>query len=233
MRIGRVMWGFLADRIDARIAVSAEAAASAARWLPGEYEIVPNGVVIPEHGDPSSREHHIVFVGRHDRRKGLSVLLRAWPEIHRRTGARLRLIGTDPLQYRLLHTRLGADEAGIDVLGIVSDAVLTRELLSAKLLVSPALGGESFGMVLTRAFSCATPVVASDIPGYAAVATADTATLVPPADERALAAAVVDVLADEERRVEMGAAARALAEANYGWADVARRLEQAYERVAA
>ena len=36
----------------------------------------------------------------------------------------------------------------------------------AKLLCAPSLGGESFDMVLTRAFGCATPVVASDIPGY-------------------------------------------------------------------
>ena len=153
---------------------------SARRHLPGEYEIVPNGVVLPAQADPGGREHRVVFIGRHDPRKGLSVLLRAWPEIHRRTGARLRLVGTDPLQYRLLHARLRVDEAGIDVLGVIPDEALTRELLSAKLLVSPALGGESFGMVLTRAFACAAPAVASDIPGYAAVATADAARLVPP-----------------------------------------------------
>ena len=48
---------------------------------------------------------------------------------------------------------------------IVGDP-LTSELARAKLLCAPSLGGESFGMVLTRAFGCATPVVASDIPGY-------------------------------------------------------------------
>ena len=227
------MWGFLADRVDARVAVSEQAAVSARRHLPGEYEIVPNGVVLPAQADPGDREHRVVFIGRHDPRKGLSVLLRAWPEIHRRTGARLRLVGTDPLQYRLLHARLRVDEAGIDVLGVIPDEALTRELLSAKLLVSPALGGESFGMVLTRAFACAAPAVASDIPGYAAVATADAARLVPPGRERALADAVVELLEDEDRRRAMGAAARSLAAARYAWSDVARRLEATYERVAA
>jgi phosphatidylinositol alpha-mannosyltransferase len=233
MRFGVPVWGFLAERIDARVAVSEQAAASARRWLGGAFEIVPNGVVIPPLAHPGSREHRVVFVGRHDPRKGLSVLLRAWPEIHRRTGARLRLVGTDPLQYRLLHARLRFDEAGIDVLGIISDDALTEELLAAKLLVSPALGGESFGMVLTRAFACATPVVASDIPGYAAVAPPETATLVPPGDMRALVDGVVAMLEDEPRRAAMGAAARALAEERYSWTDVARRLEQTYERVAA
>jgi phosphatidyl-myo-inositol alpha-mannosyltransferase len=227
------IWGFLADRVDGRIAVSEQAAATARRWLPGDYEVVPNGVVIPPATDAADREHRVVFIGRHDPRKGLRVLLRAWPEIHRRTGARLRLIGTDPLQYGLLHARLRTDEAGIDVLGIVTDERLTEELRAAKLLVSPALGGESFGMVLTRAFACATPAVASDIPGYAAVATADTAALVAPGDVSALADAVVAVLGDEERRVEMGRAARALAAERYAWPSVAARLERTYERVAA
>jgi glycosyltransferase involved in cell wall biosynthesis len=160
------------------------------------------------------------------------VLLGAWPELRRRTGARLRLIGTDPLQYRLLHARMRFDEDGIDVLGIVTNEVRTAELASAKVFVSPALGSESFGLVLVEAFATATPAVASNIPGYAAVAAAEAAVLVPPGDERALADAVAGLLEDEPRRAAMGAAAREHAE-RYSWPDVARRLEETYERVAA
>ena len=81
-------------------------AISAARWLPGEYEVIPNGVLIPDDADPGGREHRIVFAGRQEPRKGMQVLLRAWPEIRRRTGARLRVVGADPLAVRLLLTRL-------------------------------------------------------------------------------------------------------------------------------
>ena len=163
------MWGFMADRIDHRIAASPKARESAARYHPGEYEIVPNGVLIPPHADPGGREHRIVFAGRHDRRKGLPVLLRAWPEIRRRTGATLRIAGADPLSVRLLLARDRVPDDGIEILGFLSQDDLTAELLSAKALVAPSLGGESFGMVLTRAFACATPVVASAIDGYTAV----------------------------------------------------------------
>jgi phosphatidyl-myo-inositol alpha-mannosyltransferase len=230
---GLHFWGFLMERIDVRIAVSPTAAESAARWIPDDYRVIPNGVFIPEHAEPENRDHTVTFMGRHDPRKGLPTLLRAWPRIHAETGARLRLMGTDPLQYRLLHARLGFDEAGIDVLGIVTNEVRTHEFSRAKVSVTPALGGESFGLVLAEAFACATPAVASDIPGYAAVATPEAARLVQPNDPEALAAAVVDLLSDEERRVEMGRAARAHAIANYAWDDIARRLEEVYEEACA
>ena len=232
MRAGRPVWGFLIDRVETRIAVSRMAAESAERWVGPGFEIVPNGVVLPERADPERREHRIVFIGRHDARKGLPVLLRAWPEIRRRSGARLRLIGTDPLQYRLLHTRLRFDEDGIDVLGIVPNEERDAELASCKLFVSPALGGESFGMVLVEAFATATPVVASDIPGFADVATPGAAMLVPPGNEKALADAICALLADEDRRVAMGRAGRELAE-RYSWAGIAARLEAIYERAVA
>jgi len=227
--LGRPTWGFLMDRIDHRIAVSQAARESAARWYPGDYELIPNGVLIPPEADAGGRENRIVFVGRHDPRKGMPVLLRAWPEIHRRTGARLRIVGADPLMVRLALTRAGVKDEGIDALGFLSQEALTEELLAAKALVAPSLGGESFGMVLTRAFACAVPVVASDITGYRDVMTDETGVLVPPDDPNAVADAVSTLLADETRRRQLGEAARRLAIERYSWDDIARRLATIYE----
>jgi phosphatidylinositol alpha-mannosyltransferase len=233
MKVGTPVWGFLADRLDARIAVSPHARDSAHAWLPGDYEIVPNGVLIPDAADAGSRENHLLFAGRHEPRKGLAVLLRAWPEIRRGTGARLRIAGADPLAVRLLITRERMSDEGIDVLGFLSQEDLTRELLSVKGLVAPSLGGESFGMVLTRAFACATPVVASDIPGYREVMTPEAAVSFPAGDVDALIGAVTGLFADEPRRRALGEGARRLAVDRYSWDDVARRLVAIYERVAA
>jgi phosphatidylinositol alpha-mannosyltransferase len=231
MYLGKHAWGFLGDRIDARIAVSEKARAAAERWLPGAYEVIPNGVLVPPSADPADRDEQVVFAGRQEPRKGLRVLLRAWPRIHRESGVRLRIIGADPLAVRLLLTRLGVSDAGIDTLGFLSQESLTAELLAARALIAPSLGGESFGMVLTRAFACGTPVVASDIDGYREVMSSAAGVSVPPGDADALAAAVVGLLADEPRRVALGAGARRIAEERYAWPDVARRLVRVYERV--
>jgi phosphatidyl-myo-inositol alpha-mannosyltransferase len=187
---------------------------------------------MPAEVAPGNRENRIVFLGRHDQRKGLPVLLRAWPRL-RRNGLRLRVIGADPLAVRLLLTRERVPDDGIDVLGYVDDAHLTEELSTAKLLVAPSLGNESFGMVITRAFACGTPVVASDIPGYAEVVTPETGALTPPGDVDALAETIEAMLADEPARAERGRAAREHAATRFAWPLLAQRLQDCYERVLA
>ncbi|HSC92155.1 MAG TPA: glycosyltransferase family 4 protein [Gaiellaceae bacterium] len=230
-KIAMPVWGFLLDRIDRRIAVSEQARTSAEAYAPADYEIVPNGVLVPGHADPAGREHRIAFVGRQEPRKGLQVLLRAWPAIRRATGARLRVIGSDPLAVSLLQARLGCDPDGIDVLGFLPQEALTQELLAAKALVAPSLGGESFGMVLTRAFACATPAIASDIPGYREVMTPETGVYVPPGDIDALVEATIALLGEEPRRCSLGAAARELAVERYAWDRVASRLLEIYREL--
>jgi phosphatidyl-myo-inositol alpha-mannosyltransferase len=233
LKLGKHFWGFLMDRIDHRIAVSEPARDSVARYFPGDYDLIPNGVLVPDRADPGGREEQIVFVGRQEPRKGLQVLLRAWPEIRQRTGTRLRVVGADPLAVRLLFARLRVSDEGVDVLGFLSQDALTAELLAAKALVAPSLGGESFGMVLTRAFACATPVVASDISGYRGVMEPEAGLLVPPGDPAALADAVVALLGDERRREQLGRSARAIAVERYSWDTIAQRLVEIYEPLTA
>ena len=109
------------------------------------------------------------------------MLLRAWPEIRRATGARLRLIGTDPLQYRLLHSRLRFDDDGIDVLGIVTNEERDRELATGEAVRLAGARWRELRDGARRVVRQATPVVASNIPGFADVAVPDAAVLVPPA----------------------------------------------------
>jgi phosphatidylinositol alpha-mannosyltransferase len=228
---GRRCWGVLLSRVDYRIAVSEQARAAAEPWIGGPFEVIPNGVALPDTTEPGGRAHHVAFLGRHEPRKGLPVLLRAWPEVHRRTGARLRVMGADPLAVRFLLRRLGVSEDGIDILGVVTAEVRDAELARAKILVAPAVGSESFGMVLTEAFAAATPVVASDIPGYRDVASSETGILVPPEDVTALVEASIALLEDEPRRAALGSRAREVAEERYGWEAIVRRHLEIYSQL--
>jgi len=226
----KLVWGPVAGRIDYRIAVSEAARRSAEPYVGGPFEVIPNGVVLPPGFDAANRDGNVVFIGRNEQRKGLQVLLEAWPQIAERTSARLRVAGADPLSVRWLARRSGFSLDRVDLLGGLSEEELTAELERASVLAAPALGGESFGMVLTRAFSTATPAVASDIEGYRAVATPESAVLVPPGDVDALAGALVEVLEDEPRRQALGEGARKVAE-QYSWDRIARRLTDIYEEL--
>ena len=228
---GQRMWGVLMKRIDHRIAVSESARRAGEPFVGGPTEVIPNGIFLPERSDPGGRNGNVVFIGRNERRKGLEVLLRAWPEVAAQTEARLRVVGADPLSVRWLARRQGLSLERVDLCGGLSEAELTAELEAASLLAAPALGGESFGMVLTRAFATATPAVASDIEGYAAVADESSAVLVPPGEAAAVARAIVELLQDEPRRAALGAGARKVAE-QYSWDRIARRLVEIYEQLA-
>jgi phosphatidylinositol alpha-mannosyltransferase len=229
--MGRRTWGIAVERADYRIAVSEAARRAAEAYAGGPIDVIPNGIFLPERFDAGGRDGNVVFIGRNEKRKGLEVLLRAWPEVAAKTSARLRVVGADPLSVRWLARRQALSLERVDLLGGLSEEELTAELEAASLLCAPALGGESFGMVLTRAFATATPAVASDIEGYAAVADESSAVLVPPGDPAAVARALVELLSDEPRRAALGVGAREVAE-GYSWDRIARRLVEIYEQLA-
>jgi len=224
-----------AGRLSARCAVSAEAAATARQALGGSYDIVGNGVELERFsGAPPWPTHGptIVFVGRHEARKGLGVLLDAVNRLDPETPVTLWVTGEGPESPAL--RRRHPQSGRVTWLGRVDDDELASRLAGAHVLCAPSLGGESFGVVLLEAMAAGTAVVASDLPGYAAV-TGTHALLVPPGDPaalaRALAHAVADVAAGSGRCApEALAAARAHA-AQWSMVNTARRYVDIYARV--
>jgi len=114
--------------------------------------------------------------------------------------------------------------------GDVADEALPAYYQAADLICAPALGGESFGIVLLEAMACAKPVVASRIDGYAALAgDTEAVRLVPPGDIDAMGAALTELLLHDVRRVELGAVALEFAR-RYDWQLLVHRLESVYAR---
>jgi phosphatidylinositol alpha-mannosyltransferase len=222
-----------ARRLSVRIAVSEAARDFVRPFIPGDYRLIPNGVDLsgyPQEADGRDGGR-VLFVGRPEPRKGLRVLLRAFallpPELE------LELVGVGPRELRALagELRPGALER-IHSHGRVSDQLRRKLLARADVLCAPSLGGESFGLVVLEGMAAGLPVVASDIRGYRDVLPADAGLLVPPGDERAVAAALGHLLEDAELRRRLGEAGRR-AVARFDWSVVTDEVMAAYDEALA
>lgn len=189
-----------ARKIDIRCAVSEDAKAMAQEALGGEYEIVFNAVEVDHYAKATpatTRGPTILFVGRHEPRKGLAVLLDAMAHL----GPDVRLwIASDGPETGSLQAKVAGDPR-IEWLGRITEEDKAARLRGADVFCAPSLRGESFGVVLLEAMAASTVVVASDLPGYANVARhGRDALLVPPGDVPALAGALRRALSDVEER---------------------------------
>jgi phosphatidyl-myo-inositol alpha-mannosyltransferase len=189
---GFVQWA--AGRLDLRTAVSEEAKQTATDALGGTYEVVWNGIdprrfasAVPA---PTTGPT-ILFLGRHEPRKGLAVLVDAFDRLG--PEARLWIIGDGPETGRLRQHTLG--DPRVEWLGVVSEQEKLARLAGADVFCAPSLSGESFGVVLLEGMAAGAAVVASNLPGYRNVARPGVdALMVPPGDVDALADALRQAL---------------------------------------
>lgn len=229
--------GYAIRRLGVKIAVSETARDFVSQDFPGEYRVIPNGVRIADYA-PARRAREIpgriLFVGRAEPRKGLQVLLQAFERVRaRRPGASLVLVGPEWSKAR-------AAAVGVDVrkhwpiphvsaMGRTTHSDKLREMGSAEVLCVPSLMGESFGLVLVEGLAAGLPIVASDLPSYRAVLDRGTlGRLVPPGDPEVLAAELVHLLDDRDRRMQLKERGIQSVE-RYSWRAVVTQVLQAYE----
>ena len=220
---------WVCNRLDWRGAVSTDAAELARRFLGGTYEVLFNGVPVERFREakPHATEGPtIFFVGRHEPRKGLAVLLAAMRRLP--DDVVLWVAGEGP-QTESLRRRMAGDNR-IRWLGRLSEEEKISRLRGADVFCAPSLRGESFGVVLLEAMAAETPIVASDIPGYARVARPGIeATMVPPGDTERLAEALRRTLTTPGDLV-----ARGIERADrFSMDRLAERYEAVYRRVLA
>lgn len=183
-----------------------------------DYRIVPNGIDVADYETGPKDPRNVVFLGRDDERKGLSVLLAAWPAVRAAVpDAQLTVMGAD---------RGDADD-GVVYLGWVDEPTKREALSTAAVFCAPNLGGESFGITLAEAMAAGCAVVASSIPAFEHVA-GPTARFCGPGDVECIARELVGLLTDRAvaHRLGRDAAERVV---QFDGATVAAQFVAAYE----
>jgi phosphatidylinositol alpha-mannosyltransferase len=219
----------MVDRLAVRTAVSEEAQRNVEATFGGTCEILPNGIEIDVFADadpwPAPRPA-ILFVGRHERRKGLGVLLDAFATLDRE--ADLWVAGVGPETDALAHRGIPS----VTWLGRITEAEKARRFRGASIACFPSTEGESFGVVLLEAMAAGSAIVASDLTGYRHVARADReAALVRPGDAAALRDALRHVLDDAALRQTLSDAGH-LRAAEFSMTRLAEAFVERYASIA-
>jgi phosphatidylinositol alpha-mannosyltransferase len=221
-------WGL--RRLRHRVAVSPDARDLAQRYLSGDYELLFNGIEVDRYAHGPVAETcgpTILFCGRHEPRKGLAVLLEALQSLPSDVTVWVASDGPETERLKALH----AGDPRIHWLGRISDEDKMARLRGADVFCSPAVMGESFGVVLLEAMAAGTAVVASDLDGYRNVATHEVdALLSPVGDAAALASALRRALTDHRCRDALVGAGRARAD-EFAMDHLADLYLERYERI--
>jgi len=158
-----------------------------------QARVIPNGIDTASYASGVKTLGRVTFLGRDDARKGLGVLLEAWPSIREAVpSATLVVMGAerdDPLD-------------GVTYLGRVTEETKVAELAVSEIFVAPNLGGESFGIIVAEGMAASNAVVASGIPAFLHVL-GDAGMIVAPGDGQGLSQAVVSLLNDSAMRRDL------------------------------
>lgn len=175
---------------------------------------------------------NILFLGRLEKRKGLIYLLYAYRVLRKKfDNIRLLIVGEGPLRKEYEGYVLKHNLQDVVFEPKTSPENASSYYATCDIFVSPAIFGESFGMVLIEAMACGKPVVAFANEGYKGVLTGKGAKfLVPPQDWRELARKIEILIKSEDKRKEMRQ--WGLHEAKkYAWPKIADQVLAFYNRV--
>ena len=214
---------------DVCFAVSAEDAAAIERIAPGVRPVViPNGVdcAAPPVREPAPSPT-LLFSGKLDYRPNVDacewLVCEIMPCVWARAPqARVVLAGRDPSRaVRALA------QPRVAVTGALAETELAAQRAGAWVYVVPMRMGSGVRFKVLEAMAAALPIVSTSL-GASGAGAADGQELLVRDDAGGFATAVLDLLADGERRRRMGTAARALAEREHDWRHITPRLLAAY-----
>jgi len=226
------------DRLNGRVAVSEVAKEFINKYLPDEYEVIPNGVDVESFTKVSGFANlrdgktNILFLSRLDNRKGLRYLLMSYCDLKwEYPNLRLIVVGSGELDSessRILGERNPQD---VILVGGVSEENKRRYYASADIFCAPATGQESFGIVLLEAMASRTPIVASSIKGFAQVVRhKENALLCTPKDVDDLSKSLATLIKYPPLRKQLSECGWQDVQA-YNWSDVSEKILDYYGKI--
>ena len=198
---------------------------------PHRFRIIPNGVrtdlfyPIPE--IPRGKNRLIVTNSADMPLKGLYYLLRAVSKVAQTHPIHLTVVGTPPKNgySRKLIQKLGIGNR-ITFTGRIADEQFVREYAKATAAVVPSVY-EGFGLPVGEAMACAVPVI-STTGGALPEVVGDAGLLVPPADHRALANAILTILEQPQLAQKLGWAGYQRVHQHFTWTQAAQETVAVY-----
>ena len=198
-------------KIDGKIAVSSAARSYVSKYLPADYDIIPNGINTDEILMATPFQNllddkvNILFVGRLEKRKGLKYLLASYCDLKWKfPNIRLIIVGAgkmDVESQRILGERNPED---VFIAGSVTHEEKLKYFKTADIFCTPATGQESFGIVLLEAMSAELPIVASGIDGYRSVLDEKEGLFTNIKDSHDLSEKLSRLIANKKMRIQMG-----------------------------
>jgi phosphatidylinositol alpha-mannosyltransferase len=222
------------EKLSARIAVSEAARETLTEHLETDAVVIPNGIYADRYRDGVAQEkwqgNTLGFIGRFEEpRKGLSVLVDALPIISR-FAPDVRVFIAGPGESEEVIKSIDPQlRSRFTFLGKISEQDKANFLASISLYIAPNTGGESFGIILAEALAGGATVVASDIPAFDSLLNhGQYGELFESESSTDLAKRVIDLLRDENRRVELGKAGKLHAQ-QFDWKVIADQIFSIYE----
>jgi phosphatidylinositol alpha-mannosyltransferase len=220
MGVYRVLGKRLTMALGEMVRVVTAVSPVAAEPIRGSTEplIIPNGVDTASlRVDVDRVSTRVSFLGRDEPRKGLDVLLKAWPAVVERFGdAELVVMGVE------------REDAGVRFMGRVDDATKAEVLSSSAVYVAPNTHGESFGITLVEGMASGAAVLASDLPAFTYVGR-DGARYFETGSASSLAATLIELLTDNAMRDSVASRGVERARA-FDWSFVATAYKETYLR---
>jgi phosphatidylinositol alpha-mannosyltransferase len=230
---------YVVNTLDGLIAVSSVPTEFIREFYKRKIHIVPNGIdleIFNPRNKPFKKYQdgkvNIFFVGRLDKRKGVKYLVKAFRRLKGRfENVRLIIGGKGDELKKIKKYIKKFDLRDVEILGFVEEEDKPRYFTTCDIFCSPALYGESFGIVLVEAMASGKPVVACSNPGYKTVLSGRGSLLLcEPKDTEELAQKLEILCKDRELRRFMGE--WGLKEAQkYSWPRICKQVLAVYKSV--